>query len=75
VLAISSLIYAHLIGGFPFYDPRLMRIFRWGALLSLMGFLFGVEGAWRSSTLRWHAIAGSAGTLFFWIVAAESCDD
>ena len=30
LLAVSSVLYAHAIGGFPFYDPRLLRIYRCG---------------------------------------------
>src|ERR1700675_2401764 len=44
LLAGTSLIYAHAIGGFPFYDPLLLRIYRSGALLSLAGILFSVAG-------------------------------
>src|SRR5215472_5519914 len=35
LLAIAAAVYAQAIGGFPYYDPRLLRIYRWGALLSL----------------------------------------
>ena len=28
LLAAGSIAYAHAIGGFPFYDPRLLRIYR-----------------------------------------------
>jgi hypothetical protein len=56
---------------FAFYDPLLMRIFRWGALLSAAGLLFGVGGAWRENSLRWFAIAGAVGTFAFWLCAAE----
>jgi nicotinamide riboside transporter PnuC len=44
LLAISSIAFAHLIGGFPFHDPRLMKIYRWGFLLSLTAILFSVGG-------------------------------
>jgi len=70
LLAVSSVLYAHAIGGFPSYDPRLLRIYRWGGLLSLSGILFGISGAWRPGPLRWHAPACSFGTLLFWFVAA-----
>jgi tellurite resistance protein TehA-like permease len=70
LLAISSVLYAHVIGGFPFYDPLLLRIYRWGFLLSLSGIAFGISGIWRSSPLRWHAPACAGGKLVFWIVAA-----
>jgi hypothetical protein len=70
LLAISSVLYAHAVGGFPFYDRLLLRIYRWGALLSLSGIVFAVIGAWRPSPLRWHAPACAIGTLLFWFAAA-----
>lgn len=69
LLAISMVLYARAIGGFEYYDPRLLRIYRWGLLLSLAGVVLGIGGVWRSSPLRWHAPACSAGTLLFWLVA------
>jgi hypothetical protein len=30
LLAVSSVLYAHARGGFPYYDPLLMRIYAWG---------------------------------------------
>jgi hypothetical protein len=71
MLAIMSVAYAHVIHGFPFYDPSLLRIFRWGFLLSVAGIVFGISGVWRRSSLRWHAPACALGTLAFWILAAE----
>jgi hypothetical protein len=70
ILAVSSLIYAHTIGGFPFYDPLLLRIYRIGDLLSLTGILFSLSGAWRPSPLRWHAPICCTGTLLFWFASA-----
>ena len=70
LLAVSSVLYAHAIGGFPFYDPRLLRIYRWGGLLSLSGIVFGIAGVWRPGPVRWHAPACSLGTLLFWFVSA-----
>jgi len=70
LLAISSLLYAHAIGGFPFYDPLLLTIYRWGGLLSLAGIVFAISGAWRPSPLRWHAPACAVGMLIFWFIAA-----
>lgn len=72
LLAISMLSYAHFIGGFPYYDPVLLRIYRWGTLLSLSGFLSGFIGIWRPGPLRWHAPACAAGTLLFWLAVASS---
>jgi hypothetical protein len=70
LLAISAMLYARAVGGFPFYDPLLLRIYRWGALLSLSGIVFAVIGVWRPSPLRWHAPACAIGTLLFWFAAA-----
>jgi hypothetical protein len=70
LLAVSSLLYAHAIGGFPFYDPRLLRIYRWGGLLSLSGIVFGIGGVWRPSPVRWLAPVCSVGTLLFWFASA-----
>jgi hypothetical protein len=69
-LAVSSAVYAQ-IHGFPYYDPLLLRIFRWGLLLSLAGILFSIAGVWRKNSLRWHAPVCALGTLAFWIVAAS----
>lgn len=70
LLAFGSLIYARAIGGFPFYDPRLLRIYRWGFLLSLGGVLTGAAGCWRRSPLRWYAPTCALGMLIFWFFAA-----
>jgi uncharacterized BrkB/YihY/UPF0761 family membrane protein len=70
LLALSSVIYAHFIGGFPFYDPRLLRIYRWGGSLSLGGMILGVVGCWRRSPLRWYAPLCSIGMSVFWAFAA-----
>lgn len=70
LLAAASVSYAHIIGGFPYYDPLLLRIYRWGAVLSLSGMVFGLGGVWRPSPLRWHAPTCAVGTLLFWSAAA-----
>jgi hypothetical protein len=70
-LAIGSVLYAHAIGGFPYYDPLLLRIYRWGALLSITALLFAMGGAWRRNPIRWHSLASSVVVLLFWFAAAE----
>ena len=77
VLATASALLAVLTTGyaqihhFPYYDPLLLRIFRWGVLLALCGIVFGVGGVWRPSSLRWHAPVSGLGMLAFWIMAAS----
>jgi len=69
ILAVSSIAYAQ-VHHFPYYDPLLLRIFRWGGLLSLAGLLFGIGGVWRPGALRWHAPLCGLGMLAFWFIAA-----
>jgi len=70
LLAVSSIAYAQA-HAFRFYDPSLLRIFRWGALLSIAGLLLGIGGVWRKNSLRWHSPVSALGTLAFWLLAAE----
>jgi len=72
LLAISSAIYGQMIGGFPYYDPRLLKIYACGALISLAGIIFAIGGVWRGGPLRWHAPACAVGLLFFWAMLASS---
>jgi len=69
-LAVCSIVYAHYIGGFPFYDPHLLKIYRWGAVLSVTGIAFAFGGIWKPSPLRWLAPICAFGTLIFWFGAA-----
>jgi len=66
LLLIFTTIYAHKIGGFPFYDPMLLRIYRWGGILSLAGIVFGIAGAFRPNPIRWLAPACAVGMFLFW---------
>ena len=71
LLAAASIIRAHEIGGFPYYDPRLLRIYRQGFHLSAGAFLFSFGGLWGGSNpLRWHAIVCAVGNALFWFSAA-----
>jgi hypothetical protein len=71
LIAISLVAYALMIRGFGYYDPHLLRIFRWGLLLSLGGVVLGFTGVARQNVLRWHAPLAGLGTLAFWIIAAS----
>ena len=70
IIAVATLLYAQKIGGFPYGDPLLFRIFPWGGYSSSGGLLFAVASVWRRSPLRWYALALSLGTVFFWFSAA-----
>ncbi len=70
VLAVSSVAYAQ-VHHFPYYDPLLLRIFAWGALLSIAGIGFGIGGVWQANSLRWHAPVSGACMLVFWIMMAS----
>jgi sulfite exporter TauE/SafE len=72
LLTVGTHVYALFIGGFPFYDPRLLRIYAWGALLSFAGVLTGIAGLWRSHPVRWLAPICSAGMFFFWLLSASA---
>ncbi len=72
LLAISMVTYAYISGGFGYYDPILMKIYAWGTLLSFAGLAAAVIGIWRPSSLRWHALACTAGTLLYWLVQAAN---
>jgi hypothetical protein len=70
LLAISSFLYSRAIGGFPFFDPLLLKIYSWGALLSAAGIIFAMVGVLRPGPVRWHALVCAMGTLIFWLGAA-----
>jgi hypothetical protein len=70
LLWISAALYARSIGGFPYFDPRVFRVFRWGGLLSVGAIVFAIGGVWRPNALRWHALVCAAGALFLWFATA-----
>lgn len=71
LLAVLLIVYARVTGGFPFYDLRLLRVLRFGCLLSLSGLVLAIGGVWHTNSLRWHAPVAAIGTLAFWLVAAS----
>jgi hypothetical protein len=72
LLGISTDIYARAIGGFPAYDPTLLSIYRYGALVSLAGIVFSLVGIWKPGAVRWHALACGVGTLLYWFLQAST---
>jgi hypothetical protein len=69
-LAIGAFVYGRTTGGFAYYDPRLMKIYRYGMLSSLSGITVGSVGAIRKNSIRWQAPAVSFGVFLFWFLAA-----
>jgi len=67
-LALGSFIYSLVIGGFPYWDPPLIRIYRVGLLLSLGAMVLSLGGVMRRNALRWHAPALSAGMVMLWVL-------
>jgi hypothetical protein len=70
LLAMTSLIFAHAIGGFPYYDPRLLRFYKWGGILADTGLVLGIIGCWRRNPLRWYSPLCALGMSLFWAAAA-----
>lgn len=68
LLALGGVLYGLAIGGFPYYDPRLLRIYGAGLLLSLAGLIVGLLGLARPSPLRWHAPVLSLAMLVLWLL-------
>lgn len=64
--------YAKATGGFPYYDPTLMSIYRYGALTSLAGIGVALAGVWRPGEVRWHALVCAVGTLLYWLLLAST---
>ncbi len=70
-LALAGIAYAQ-VHHFKFYDPGLMRIERWGLLLSFGGLLLALGGLWSKHSLRLLSPASAVGTLAFWLMASAS---
>ena len=68
---IGSGIYAQFIpGGFPFMDPTLLRIYRWGFVLAVLGLLCSLFGADTKGPLRWKAPLLSTAMSLLWVMQA-----
>jgi len=67
-LALSTFVYSLAIGGFPYWDFRLIKIYGVGLFLSLAAMALSLGGVFRRNTLRWHAPALSAGILILWVL-------
>jgi len=67
LLWVVSLIWARAIGGFPFYDPVLLRFYRWGFLTSVLGLFVSLVG---KGKLRWPTTGLSLLMSMLWFMAA-----
>lgn len=67
LLWVVSLVWARLIGGFPFYDPVLLRFYRWGFLTSALGLFVSLVG---KGKLRWPTTGLSLLMSMLWLMAA-----
>lgn len=72
LLAAGTILYARLTGGFEYYDPRLMKIYASGLLLSLAALALAAVGVWRRSGVRWLALVAGFATLLLWVFSAAS---
>ena len=72
VLALATMAYARFVHPFPFYDPSLMRIYRYGFFGSLAGLILSLGGVWRRSPLQWRSPLCCFLSTIFWIGAAEA---
>ena len=70
LLAIGAMLYSRSARASRSTNPALLRIYRWGLLLSVAGLIFGAVGLRWSGPVRWYAPAAAAGTLLFWVAAA-----
>jgi hypothetical protein len=72
VLAIGTVLCSLTTGGFRFYDPTLLKLYRSGLLLGLGGLVFALVGVWNRNSLRWHAPALSLSMLLLWLIWLSS---
>jgi hypothetical protein len=53
----STTLYARLIGAFPFYDPTLLRIYRYGTFTAVLGLALAILSRAESALGRWAYLA------------------
>lgn len=66
LIAVCSSLYASARGGFRYYDPALITIYRTGFLLSLGGLASALGGLWKPNALRWYSPALSVCMILLW---------
>jgi hypothetical protein len=71
VLAVGSIFVVDTMGGSRFWDPTLLKIYRAGFVLSLVGLITAITGASKSNALRWSAPLAAFGAMLFWFASAS----
>ena len=69
LLWLVSIVWAGVIGGFAYYDPVVLRFYRWGFFTGVAGFLISFAG---KGKLRWPACGLSFLMAMLWMMAATS---
>jgi hypothetical protein len=69
LLALASVLYYRSIPGRIFVPDPMPAIIveRAGAALALIATATAIGGVMRPNLLRWHALVGALGALFFWL--------
>jgi hypothetical protein len=67
MLWVFSFVLARKVGGFGYYDPVLMRFYRWGSVTGLAGIVAGFGG---TGKLKWPACGLSTLMTLLWLFAA-----
>ena len=70
LLAVAAVFVGDTLGGFRFWDPSLLKIYRVGLALSVVGLTLAICGAWKSGPLRWSAPLAALGAMLFWFASA-----
>jgi hypothetical protein len=68
LIAVCSSLYASVRGGFAYYDPALLTIYRIGFLLALGGLISALGGLWKPNALRWYSPAVCIAMIMLWCI-------
>ncbi|HLE36127.1 MAG TPA: hypothetical protein VI699_03170 [Candidatus Acidoferrales bacterium] len=69
LLWIVGIVWAMIVGGFPFYDPVLLFFIRIGFLTALGAILLGLTG---KGKLRWPTVGAALAMGTLWLLAATA---
>jgi hypothetical protein len=69
-MQVGSGLYAQFTDGFPFMDPRLLRIYGFGMVSAFVGLICGVFGADSKNPFRWKGHVLCIFLLLLWLAEA-----